>query len=231
METPSSEASPKPCSRCGGFQWLSVSEEGSFSSKAVPCPDCRSISSQDYFADLVIASGNQQAIRLAREFAAAPPGWLVIVGEAGTGKTRLLNAVVSQWRGASRTAMTSAQLLDVWRQALDEEKFNATFNGYCNTPAFALDDLGAEKPTEWGQERLTMFLDHRYGRAMPTIIATNYDRAELSRRLGERIADRVFDRGTGLVKVVSLNVPSFRSGASSDWIAAAKRCQSAGSLS
>mgnify|MGYP001589896967 FL=1 len=210
METQSSEASPKLCSRCGGFQWLSV-HDGVPVGRVVRCPSCLP-PSPDFFADLHIEAGNRQAIRLAREFAEKPLGWLTIVGDVGTGKTRLLNAIQSTWSRKNRNAVTSAQLLDTWRQALDDDVFNVTFNGFCSAPVFVLDDLGAEKATDWGMERLTMFLDHRYGRALPTVIATNYDRASLSSRLGERIADRVFDQGTGLVRVVSLNMPSFRSG-------------------
>lgn len=157
-------------------------------------------------------AGNSHAIDQARAFADSPSGWLVLVGGVGTGKTRLLNAVVSQWRGSMRQALTAAELLDYWRHALGMDNLGPVFHGYCTAPAFVLDDLGAERPTDWGVERLTMFLDFRYGRALPTMIATNYGRSEMAARLGERIADRVFDQGTGLVHVVTLDVPSFRTG-------------------
>ena len=208
---PSSEASPKPCSRCRGLGWLSV-PHGEFSSCMVPCALCHTGKKQDWFADLHRSDGNSQAIDKAKAFANSPSGWLVLVGAVGTGKTRLLNAVLSQWRGSQRQALTAAELLDYWRHALDMENFGPVFNGYCTAPAFALDDLGAERPTEWGLERLTMFLDFRYARALPTLIATNYEREEMAKRLGERIADRVFDNGTGLVHVVTLDIPSFRTG-------------------
>ena len=202
---------PPVCSRCKGRGWLSV-PKGEYSSDAVPCPVCHVRNKQDFFADLHIEDGNAEAIRRAGEFAARPQGWLVLMGGVGTGKTRLLNAILSTWRGQQRQAITAAELLDYWRMAMDTEKLGPVFNGYCTASAFVLDDLGAENVTKWGMAQMTMFVDFRYGRALPTVIATNLDRAGMVDRLGERIADRCFDVKTGLVRVVTLDVPSFRRG-------------------
>jgi len=156
--------------------------------------------------------GNADAIRYAREWTANPSGWLVLTGGVGTGKTKLLNAILSTWRGEQRQALTAAELLDYWRSAMDTEALGPVFNTYCTAPAAILDDLGAERPTPWSMERLPLYLDMRYNRRLPTAIATNLDRQGMVEHLGERLADRVFDAGTGLVRVVTLDVPSFRRG-------------------
>ncbi len=181
-----------------------------FRHKAVPCPVCHTQAKQDYFADLRVYEGNEQGISSAKEFAANPSGWLVIGGGVGSGKTRLLNAILSTWRGQQRQALTAAELLDYWRRAMDTDTLGPVFNQYCVAPAALVDDLGSERPTAWSMERLPLYLDIRYNRRLPTVIATNLDRAGMVEHLGERLADRVFDQGTGLVRVVSLNVPSFR---------------------
>ncbi len=215
QDSAATDESPPVCSRCEGRGWLSAPDPRStYSRKAMPCPVCRVTGKQNFFADLHVEEGNSEAITRARDFALSPTGWLVFVGGVGTGKTRLLNAILSTWRGSLRHALASAELLDYWRMAVDTDSLGPTFNGYCTAPAFALDDLGAEKATDWGKERLTMFLDFRYSRALPTAIATNLGRGEIAQRLGERLADRVYDKGTGLVKMVTLDVPSFRSDAS-----------------
>ncbi len=199
------------CSRCEGRGWLSMATAGKeYSCHRVQCPVCHISGNINYFADLLVEEGNTQAIELARAFAGNPSGWLVLVGDAGTGKTRLLNAILSTWRGSNRHALLSAELLDYWRMAVDNDDLGPTFQSYCMAPAFVLDDLGAEKATDWGKERLTMFLDFRYGRGLPTAISTNYSKQEMTQKLGERIADRVFDTGTGLVRIVTLDVISFR---------------------
>ncbi len=185
---------------------------GEYSHRAIPCPTCHLAKKQDWFAGLHVEEGNSHAITCAQAFATNPSGWLVLVGDVGTGKTRLLNAILSTWRDSQRQALTSAELLDYWRMAMDTDSLGPTFNEYCTASAFVLDDLGVERPTEWGIERLNMFLQFRYGRALPTAIATNCGKAEISRRLGDRIADRLYDSGTGLVRIVTLDVPSFRTG-------------------
>ena len=167
---------------------------------------------QDWFADLITLPGNREAIVAAKAFATQPSGWLVLTGGVGTGKTKLLNAILSSWRGEQRQALTSAELLDYWRLAMDTDTLGPVFNDYCMAPAFILDDLGTERPTPWALERLPLFLDFRYNRRLPTAIATNLDRAEMVEHLGERLADRVYDEGTGLVRLVTLDVPSFRTG-------------------
>lgn len=178
--------------------------------KAYPCPACKPAKKTEFFSRLERVVGNEKAISFAEEWARHPAGWLVLNGAVGTGKTRLLSAVLSFWRGEPRMPQSAAEVLDVWRMALDEELFGSMFVGACEAEVAVLDDLGAERPTEWALERLTMYLDFRYGRGLPTLIATNHDRASMAQALGERIADRVFDQGTGLVSVVSLTNPSWR---------------------
>lgn len=204
-----SEPTVELCPGCAG-RGVSVvpAKDGTYSVEA--CKVCRPRSNRDYFADLKITPGNKQAVDLAKSFASKPEGWIVLVGEYGTGKSWLLNAIVSTWGDEKRYALSAVELLDTWRGAFDIGDFLPVFTGWCESSAIVLDDLGAEKPTEWAQERLYVFLNYRYSRALPTAIATNYDRAGLEARLGGRIADRVFDQGTGLVRVAHLNVPSFR---------------------
>jgi len=54
-----------------------------------------------------------------------------------------------------------------------------------------LDDLGAEKMSEWVAEQFYLILNFRYEAKLPTIITSNYSLGELSERLGDRIASRI----------------------------------------
>jgi len=54
-----------------------------------------------------------------------------------------------------------------------------------------LDDVGAEKPSEWVVERLMEIIDYRYREMLPIIITTNQTPAEMEQRLGSRIMDRL----------------------------------------
>ena len=54
-----------------------------------------------------------------------------------------------------------------------------------------LDDLGAEKMTEWAQETILEVIDHRYSELLPVIVTTNASPKELKARIGERSFDRL----------------------------------------
>lgn len=69
-----------------------------------------------------------------------------------------------------------------------------------------LDDLGAEKPTEWTQAVLFEIIDYRYNSNLPIIITTNCLPEELKEKIGERSVDRLRE----MCKLVTINHSSFR---------------------
>lgn len=70
------------------------------------------------------------------------------------------------------------EVAGAWRRALD-------------VPLLVLDDIGAERPTEWAQERLHMLVDHRYNHALPILLATNVPRDAWIELFGHRTASRL----------------------------------------
>jgi len=54
-------------------------------------------------------------------------------------------------------------------------------------PLVVLDDLGAEKQTEWACEQLYIAIDRRYGRMAPLVVTSNL----LPEQLDPRIASRL----------------------------------------
>jgi DNA replication protein DnaC len=59
-----------------------------------------------------------------------------------------------------------------------------------------LDDLGAEKPSEWTCEKLLELVDERYVQARPTIVTSNLPPNKLSTHVGERVASRLAEMCT-----------------------------------
>jgi DNA replication protein DnaC len=48
-----------------------------------------------------------------------------------------------------------------------------------------LDDVGAERPTEFALETLALIVEHNHVRGTPMIVTTNYSPSALAQRLGQ----------------------------------------------
>lgn len=62
-----------------------------------------------------------------------------------------------------------------------------------------LDDLGAERPTDWARDAIAALVQHRHTRELPTIVTSNYAPSALAKRLGHddlMIGQRIVSRLT-----------------------------------
>jgi hypothetical protein len=84
----------------------------------------------------------------------------------------------------------------------------ALINRYAKLHWLALDDVGAEKPSEWVCDVLFQIIDDRYSLMLPTIFTSNLSLDQLSDRLSERIADRILEMCRG--NVIQITVGSYR---------------------
>jgi len=123
---------------------------------------------------------------------------LIFTGGYGVGKTGLLAATLHAlvadhrelWEASLHFAL-AADLLDLLRGGYDAGDAAQRLARVRNARLLILDDLGAEKSTEWVQERLLMIVNHRYERLLPTWISTNYGLVGLAERIGERTVWRL----------------------------------------
>ena len=56
-----------------------------------------------------------------------------------------------------------------------------------------LDDIGAEKTTEWVEEKLFNVIDGRYRKELPTLYTSNLQPKELQTQVGKRSYDRMVE--------------------------------------
>lgn len=133
--------------------------------------------------------------------------WLFLGGDVGTGKSHLAYAVLHALlrRGVAGLAATVPDLLDELRPGREDEADRLRV--LKTVPLLVLDDLGAERQTEWVTERLFIVVNARYADKLPTVITSNLQLQELERIPGwQRITDRILE----CAKVVHLRGESFR---------------------
>lgn len=165
------------------------------------------------FEDFIPNKGTKDAYDLALDYVAryealASEGrGINFIGEIGSGKTHLSGAILQEL--ISRKHIPGAivyvpKLLD---------KIRSSYGGFTEFPPsgkkrrttddvmnlvstidfLILDDLGAEKTSPWVLERLTMVVNDRYERLLPTIVTSNLGLSQLVKRVGKRTVSRLVE--------------------------------------
>lgn len=121
---------------------------------------------------------------------------LFLTGSTGTGKTYALHAI----RKHLQTFGKDCGDVENWVELLFELKdkiakgfLRATINDLTTFPIIFIDDIGAEKQTEWGQEMLYLIVNRIYEAEKILFIATNLSFEEFSVKYGDRLTSRILE--------------------------------------
>lgn len=71
-----------------------------------------------------------------------------------------------------------------------------------------LDDIGAERPTDWVKEKLYTIIGHRHDAMLDTIFTSNLTLEALAEQIGERTVHRIAE----MCRVIEVNGPNLRAG-------------------
>ena len=157
-----------------------------------------------------VTKDNKKAFEVAKRYADKYPisNGLLITGTCGTGKTHLAVAILHAIldKGYPGLFVTVPDLLAEIRKSYNTDHDSEKIQKVKSAKFLVLDDLGAEKTTDWVQEQLYMIINYRYEYELPTVITSNLDIGQLSQKIGERTTSRLLEMCYG----VKLNGEDYR---------------------
>jgi DNA replication protein DnaC len=134
----------------------------------------------------------------ARENLAAGRG-LWLMGDVGTGKTTLAMLVSKTALEAGRSVAIYSlpKMLARMRQTYDaeagEQSYLEFFERLTAVDLLHIDDLGAEKRSDWVLEQLYALVNERYEAQRSIVVTTNLQPDELEQQIGPRTVSRLVE--------------------------------------
>jgi DNA replication protein DnaC len=119
-------------------------------------------------------------------------------GDLGTGKTSLAMLVsqAAERRGRSVAVYSVPTLLAEIKNTYDRDagdSYLSLFRKLCSVDLLHLDDLGAERRTDWVLEQLYSIVNERWQDERSIVATTNLDRDELREQIGWRTVSRLVE--------------------------------------
>ena len=149
----------------------------------------------DTFADYAVTAANRDAVDAAHMMVADEIKGLFLHGEKGTGKTKLAAIIANERAGVGKPVLFASvpDLMADIRRSFKDGTTSEAVQAVKNTPFLVLDDLGAEKMTEWVGEQLFCIVNHRYNECLQTVVTSNYNPTQIIRRMA------TVDRGGNVI--------------------------------
>ncbi|MBV9669598.1 MAG: ATP-binding protein [Acidobacteriales bacterium] len=242
------------CPLCGGSGWRPEAVEDRPTPRVVPC-ECKQTQQLERrmqragipkrFADRSfdtfriehngdvndsLSFALSAARRFVREYPMLNKVGLLFHGPCGIGKSHLAVAIVRELLGKNigATYCNTKDLLQNLRYSfnpISQTSEAELLRGIIDTEVLVLDDLGAERLTDWVQETMYHVINSRYQADLTTLITTNLEygppgteedvpvsrlssdqarRATRKETLGDRVGQRIWSRLTEMCRAVGM---------------------------
>jgi len=131
---------------------------------------------------------------VAMGYAQEPQGWLLIMGNHGSGKTHLAAAIANTRKRMGDQVMfvTTPDLLDYLRATFAPSStvtFSKRFYEIRNATLLVLDHIDLSNATPWAREKIRQITDYRYLAHLPTVFTTAQKFEEMDSLLRSRLMD------------------------------------------
>lgn len=157
--------------------------------------DCESYRSCTFDADdRQNARRSDVCLRYADTFDAGDPYGLLLWGDVGTGKSYMAAAIANRVidRGYSALLTDIGSIVSVMESSFDDRRKN--LDRILRYDLLVIDDLGAQRGTEYMMEHVYSVIDGRYRSGRPMVITTNFNAEEIKEGRESERWGRIFDR-------------------------------------
>lgn len=152
------------------------------------------------FDKFIVRDGSTKTLEVAKDYAEHFEEWgeesLLIWGTYGNGKSHLAGAIANYLNSKNKLVIFQSvpDLLEKIRRTFNKNNDSSEsdiLNYLSECHLLILDDIGAEKVTDWVQDVLFRIIDGRYRNKKPILYTSNLKPSLLSEKIGERIYDRI----------------------------------------
>jgi DNA replication protein DnaC len=164
------------------------------------------------------------AERFVEEYPMHPPFGLLFMGPQGIGKTHLAVGIIKQLirqKSVPCLFCTFSELLKEIQNSynpISQTSELALLMPVLETEVLLLDELGAQKPSDWVRDQVAYILNYRYNENKVTIITTNYldrderegGRPDITDSLAQRVTPRIRSRLFEMCKTIPMDGIDYR---------------------
>jgi DNA replication protein DnaC len=121
---------------------------------------------------------------------------IFLTGKTGTGKTHALYAIKNHCKDHGQPCSNVENWVEVLfelKEKMSRGSLKETISNITEKPIVFIDDIGAEKQTEWGQEMLYLIVNRLYEAEKILFLSTNLSFQEFSEKYGDRLTSRILE--------------------------------------